>query len=108
MREKKPATACRQELEVGVWWMVQRGWRASQARLAVLVAAVSVEDGVDQPARRHGRSAAYGVKEPEELLVAVPRHAPAEHRAVEHLEGGEQRRRAVADIVVGHGPGLPG
>ena len=35
-------------------------------------------------------------------------HAAAEHRAVQDVERGEQRGGAVADIVVGHRPGLAG
>ena len=43
------------------------------------------------------------VEEADELLVPVPLHAPAQHRAVEHVQGREQRRRAVALVVVGRG-----
>ena len=39
--------------------------------------------------------------------MAVALHAAADDRAVEHVEGGEQRGRAVALVVVGHGPGPP-
>jgi len=39
---------------------------------------------------------------------AVALHAAAEHGAVEHAEGGEQRGDPVPQIVVGHGPGLAG
>ena len=51
--------------------------------LGVLVGAVVVQDGVDEFAGRHGRL--DGVQEAQELLVAVPLHAAAEHRAVEHV-----------------------
>ena len=34
--------------------------------------------------------------------MAVTGHAATDHRAVEDVERGEQRGRAVADIVVGH------
>ncbi len=42
-----------------------------------------------------GTSAFDGVEEADELLMVVTRHVSAEDRAVEHVEGGEQRRRAV-------------
>jgi hypothetical protein len=67
---------------------------------------VSVEDHVDQLAgghRRLGRA-----QEPQELPVAVPGPAAAEHRAVQDIEGGEQRGGAMADMVVGRRPGLAG
>src|SRR5215472_999666 len=35
----------------------------------------------------------------------MPRHAVADHRAVEDIECREQRGRAVADVIVGHGSG---
>ena len=38
--------------------------------------------------------------------MAMARHAAADDRAVEHVEGGEQRGGAVALVVVGHGAGL--
>ena len=70
----------------------------------MLVAAVVVEDRVDQLAGRHG--ALDGVQEAQELLVPVALHAAADHRAFEDIERGEQGGRAIADIVVGHGAGL--
>ena len=105
--EKKVSTAFSHEPEVGVKWKTKRGWRASQAQhLGMLVAAVVVEDDVDHLAGRH--RGLDGVEEAQELLVAVALHAAAEHRAVEHVEGGEQGGDAVALVVVGHGAGLAG
>jgi hypothetical protein len=46
------------------------------------------------------------IEEADEFLVAMTLHATAEHGAIEHVECGEQGRGAVADIVVGHRPGL--
>jgi hypothetical protein len=90
--EKKVSTAFSHEPEVGVKWKVQRGCRPSQADdLGVLVGAVVVEDAVDQPAGRHRRL--DRVEEAHELLVAVPLHAAAEHRA-------RRARRAPAKSVV--------
>lgn len=37
--------------------------------------------------------------------MAMPLHVATNHRAVEHIERGEQRRRAVSLVVVRHGPG---
>ena len=37
--------------------------------------------------------------------MAVALHVAADDGAVEHVEGGEQRRRAVTLVVVGHGAG---
>jgi hypothetical protein len=45
------------------------------------------------------------VEEADELLVAVPLHALADHGAVENIQRREQGCGAVADIVVRHGPG---
>ena len=49
-----------------------------------------------------GHRALDVVEEADELLVPMLLHAAADHRAVEHVECGEQRRRAVALVVVGH------
>ena len=101
---KKPSTALSQEQEVGVKWKVKRGWRPSQARtFGMLVGGVVVEDDVDGLADRHLRL--DGVEEADELLMPVALHVLADDGAVEHVEGGEQRGRAVALVVVGHGAG---
>ncbi len=47
-------------------------------------------------------SALDPVQETNELLVAMALHALADDLAVEHVEGGEERGRAVALVVVGH------
>ena len=46
-----------------------------------------------------------GVEEADELLMPVALHAAADDGAVEHVQGGEQRGRAVALVVVGHRAG---
>ena len=74
--------------------------------LGVLVGAIVVEDDMDQLAGRHRRL--DRVEETDELLMAVPLHAAAEHGAVEDIQRREQGSRPVADIVVGHRPGLAG
>ena len=43
-------------------------------------------------------------EESNELLVPMPRHAVANHLAVEHAEGRKQGGRAVAPVVVRHRP----
>jgi hypothetical protein len=48
-----------------------------------------------------------GVEEADELLVAVALHVLADDGAVEHVDGGKQRGRAVPLIVVRHGADLP-
>ena len=99
---KKPSTALSQEAEVGVKWKVQRGWRASQCTdLGMLVGGVVVDDGVDQLAGRDLRL--DGVEEADELLMPMALHAAADHRAVQHVERGEQGGGAVALVVVRHG-----
>jgi hypothetical protein len=71
--------------------------------LGVLVSGVVVEDGVDRLA---GRDLALdGVQKPDELLMPVALHATADDLALQHVEGGEQGGRAVALVIVGHGPG---
>ena len=73
------------------------------AHLGVLVGGVVVDHGVDHLAGRHGGLDL--VEEADELLMPVALHVAADHRAVQHVERGEQRRRAVPDVVVGHRPG---
>ena len=101
---KKPSTALSQEAEVGVKWNVQRGWRVEPlAHFGMLVGGVVVEDRVDSLAG--GNLALDGVEEADELLMPMALHVAADHRAVEHVHRGEQRRRSVALVVVGHGSG---
>jgi hypothetical protein len=66
-----------------------------------LVGGVVVEGDVDGRADRH--LGLDGVEEADKLLVAVPLHVLADDAAVEHVEGGKQRGRAVPLIVVRHG-----
>jgi hypothetical protein len=64
------------------------------------VGGVVVDHGLDALV---GRDGAFDlVEEADELLVPVLLHAAADDGPVEHVERGEQRRRAVALIVVGH------
>lgn len=71
----------------------------------VLVGAVVVGDHVDGET---GRGLAVDhLEEAKPLLVAVPLGAHAEDLAVQRIHGGEQRRGAVALVVVRHGLGAP-
>src|SRR5579872_897741 len=49
-----------------------------------------------------GNVAVKMIKEREKFLMAMTRLALSNHRAVEYVECREQRRRAVAKIIVGH------
>jgi len=68
----------------------------------MLEGSVVVEDDVDHAAG--GQHVGLdGVEEADELLMAVTLHAAGPDGTLEHVEGGKQRGRAVALVVVGHG-----
>lgn len=90
----------RGEVEDPAWMPGQPG-----AHLRMFGRAVVVQDHVDQFASRHRRL--DGVEEAQELVVAVTLHAAPDHRALQHVERGKQRRGAVTDVVVGLGLGRP-
>src|SRR5512140_2060330 len=69
--------------------------------LRVFVRGVVVEDDVHDLADRHGGLDA--VQKPDELLMAVALHAAADDLALEYVERGEERRRAVSFVIVRHG-----
>ena len=71
--------------------------------IGMLVGGVVVDDGVDHLAR--GNLLLDDIEEANKLLMAMALHGAADHRAVEDVHRGEQRRRAVALIVVRHGSG---
>jgi len=74
--------------------------------LGVLVASVIVEDHVDELA---GRDLGFDrIEEADELLMPVPLHAAADDLAFEHVEGGKQRGRAIALVVMGEGTATAG
>ena len=62
--------------------------------VGVLVRAVVIQDQMHLQAL--GDLVVDGVEERQELVVAVPRQALTDHRAGEHVQGGEQRGGAVA------------
>ena len=73
--------------------------------VVVLVGAIVVDDQVE--VEPWGKLAIERTKELQELLVAVTRQALADDTTVEHAQRGEQRRGAVALVVVGHRAGAP-
>ena len=89
-----------QDAEVGVKCRWKRGSRRQPPLdLGVLVRRVVVQDQVDVQLRRH--LPVDQAQERQELLVAVPLPAQSEHLSGGDVQGGEQRRRAVPDVVVG-------
>jgi hypothetical protein len=71
--------------------------------VGVFVGAVVVDDQVQLSLA--GEDAVEGAQEGEELLVAVAGQALADDPALQDLEGGKKRGRAVALVVVGHRAG---
>src|SRR6185437_9952019 len=66
--------------------------------LGMLVSAVVIGDEVDVQTRRN--IAVEMVEKRQEFLMAMARLALSDHFAIEHVERGEQRRGAVAIIIV--------
>ena len=74
-------------------------------QLGVLVAAIVVEDHVDQSP---GRDVAFeAVQKAQKFMVPMALHVLPDNRAVKNIERGKQRRRPVADVIVGHRSGAP-
>ena len=71
--------------------------------IGMLVGGVVVDDGVDRLAS--GNLLLDDIEEANKLLMAMALHGAADHRAVEDVHRGEQRRRPVPHIVVRHGSG---
>ena len=94
---KKPSTALSQEADVGVKWDVpSRMMFEPSADVGMLMGGVVVDDGVDRLS--DGNLFLDDIEETNELLMAMALHVAADHRAVEDVHRGEQRRRAVALI----------
>ena len=92
----EPRTGSRREVEGESLVTVE-----PSAHLGMLVDGIVVEDDVNGLVRR--RLGVDGVEEADELLMAMALHIAPDDRAVEHVEGGEQRGRAAALVVMGHG-----
>lgn len=73
--------------------------------LWVLMSGVIVEDDMDGLVG--GGLGVDQIQEADEFLMAMSLHVAADHRAVEHIEGGEQGGRAVALVIMGHGAEPP-
>jgi len=71
------------------------------AHFGLLVGGVVVENDVDGLVG--GQLGFDGVEETDELLMSVALHVAADHRAIEDIERGKQRGRAIALVIVGHG-----
>ena len=69
------------------------------ADLLVLMRGIVVDDQVDVEIGRHVVIDLF--QEREELLVAVAGLAPSQNRSVGHVQGGEEGRGAVTDVIVG-------
>ena len=74
--------------------------REPLSHLRMLVGGVIVEDHVHDLAR--GDFGLDGVEEADELLMPMALHVASDHFAIEHVERGEEGRRSVALIIVGH------
>ena len=94
----EPRTRGWREVESPAWMTVEPG-----ADLVLLVRRVIVEDHVDGLVRRH--LALDAVEEADELLMAVALHVLPDDRSIRNVECREQRGRAVAFVVMGHGAG---
>src|SRR5580700_6302929 len=94
----EPGSRCRCEME-----RPSRMAFEPSADVGMLMGGVIVDDGVDRLARRD--LLLDDIEEANEFLMAMALHVAANHRAVEDVHRGEQRRRAVALIVVRHGSG---
>ena len=86
------------------WGEVERDARVASLLvndLGVLVGRVVIEDLVHGLAGRD--DFLDGVEKADELLMAMALYATADDLAIQHVEGGEPGRRAVALVVVRHG-----
>jgi hypothetical protein len=97
LHQAQPGTRSRDEVLLEPWMLPEPRLHAW-----VLVGRVVVHDDMQ---REFGRSLDVDLlEETDELLMPMARHAVANHLAVEHAEGRKQGGRAVAPVVVRHGP----
>ena len=74
--------------------------------LGMLMGSIIVENDMDDLADLN--LPLHGIEEGNELLMAMAFHAAANHRTIEHVQGGEQCRGSVALVIVGHGRAFAG
>ncbi len=72
--------------------------------IGMFVRGVIVDDGVNELAAWHG--AVHGGEKSDELLMPMLVHATPDHGSVEDVQGGKECGRAVAFVIMGHGPAL--
>jgi hypothetical protein len=92
----EPGSGCGGEVEDEAWMFLE-----PRHAIGMLVGGIVVDDDMDRPLLRH--SGLDDVEKPDELLMAVALHALADDLTFKHIEGSEQRGRAMALIVMGHG-----
>ena len=73
--------------------------RQPRLDLRMLVTAVVVDDAVHVEFGWHGL--VDFAQERQEFLMSMTRLAGSEHGAIEHIQGGKQRRGAMTDVIVG-------
>ena len=84
-------------------WKVHRGCVGEPFQdIGMFVRGVIVDDGVNELAAWHGT--VDGGEKSDELLMPMLVHATPDHGSVEDVQGGKERRRAVAFVIMGHGP----
>ena len=94
----EPRARCRREVECPTRMAVE-----PSSDLIFFVRRIVVENHMDGLVSRHFTLDA--VEEADKLLMAVSLHVLSNDSAVQHIERGEQRRRSMPLIVVGHRAG---
>ena len=97
----QPGGGCGRKVEDPSWVIRQPG-----VHFGMLVGSVVVQNDMDDFAGRD--LPLHGVEELKELLMAMAFHAAADNRAVQNIEGGEERRGSVALAIMGHGRAFTG
>src|SRR6202043_1466279 len=72
--------------------------------IGMFVRGVIVDDGVNELAAWQG--AVHRVEKSDELLMPMLVHARPDTGSVEDVQGGKERGRAVAFVIMGHGSAL--
>ena len=78
-------------------WKTKRRWRLSQARTLGFMGRIVVEDDVNQLPGRH--LCLDGVKEADELLMALALHATTDDPAFEHASFGIRLWSRLSDQI---------